>query len=545
MNARFWGVRGSVPTPSPACLRYGGNTLCVEVRTGEPILGKGEIVIFDCGTGFRALGKALTEEFAGRPIRAHVFLSHFHWDHIEGLRHFAPLYQPGNRIYFYSFHSFHPRGRETLRQLLRNPLYPVESKILSSVVRFQDVHGHKAMVDGTVVTVRRLNHPHGALGFRLDSGQQVIVYASDHEPDGKHLDANLTELAEGADLLIYDAQYTPEEYASSRRGWGHSTWKDAVDLARRAHVKKLVLYHHDPDHNDEAIDEIVRRASEHFEDVSGAAEGTLVDLSGTYASGARFLVPPAISSHEAENVPTIEDGLQASALPALGVLPAGSASGSLEEQEALWMDFLSGSSQDFQSEVWGQAMNALPGGHLLDHQGVCIKEQEVIPAEIHVDAIPLYSSASIASLNGASDTPVRPILPSAVRKLDWEKLIPEWATPDRRRTERITMDGVAATAIVFRGEQRIPACVLDIGFGGIALDFEEHWILPNEFSVELHVPVWPAGTVRLQPIYANLNEKGMRVGCRFATNGSREKFAGLASSSVGWARTEAVQDQRI
>jgi len=534
MKARFWGVRGSVPTPSPAHLRYGGNTLCVEVRTGGPETGapepgKGEIMIFDCGTGFRLLGNALMKEFGGRPIRAHIFLSHFHWDHVQGLRFFAPLYQPGNRIHFYSFHSFQPRGQETLRQLIRNPLYPVESKVLSSVVRFQDVHGQKAVVDGAVVTVRRLNHPHGSLGFRLDSGQQVIVYASDHEPDGKHLDASLVELAEGADLLIYDAQYTPEEYASSRRGWGHSTWQHAVDLARRARVKKLVLYHHDPDHDDAAIDEIVKQASKHFGDVTGAAEGSVVDLSGTDSCESGSPAQPFPAGAVLGDVPAGEAALSASGLPDLGVWPAGITSGRWGEQEALWTGPL--------SEASGEAVKELPDARHGWDQAVFF-EEEVVPAEIPVDTIPLYSGEPIASPIRASPPAARPILPWAVRNLDWEKLIPERAVPDRRGCERVRMDGVAARAIVFRGEQRIPARVLDMSFGGLALDFEEHWILPGEFRAELHVPVLPGGTIRLWPIYANLNEKGMRVGCRFTTNSSRERIAGLPRSNPGWSENE-------
>ncbi len=545
MNARFWGVRGSVPTPSPAYLRYGGNTLCVEVRTGvpesgAPEAGKGEIMIFDCGTGFRLLGNALMKEFGGRPIRAHVFLSHFHWDHIQGLRFFAPLYQPGNRIHFYSFHSFQPRGRETLRQLIRNPLYPVESKFLSSVVRFQDVHGQKAVVDGAVVTVRRLNHPHGSLGFRLDCGQQVIVYASDHEPDGKHLDASLVELAEDADLFIYDAQYTPEEYASSRRGWGHSTWQHAVDLARRAGVKKLVLYHHDPDHDDAAIDEIVRQASRHFGDVTAAAEGTVVDLSEAHACESRSDAQPSLASRGSPDVPAVEAALCPSSLPDLDVRPGGITSVGLSEQEALWSDSLSEAPPSFSLEASPKTLEGLPDA-CLGHDQTFLFEEEVVPAEIPVDTIPLYSGEPVASPNRASPSAARPILPSAVRKLDWEKLIPEWAIPDRRRCQRVTMDGVAARAIVFRGEQRIPARVLDMSFGGLALDFEEHWILPGEFRAELHVPVLPAGTIRLFPIYANLNERGMRVGCRFPTNGYREKIAGLPRSSQNRPGIEPVR----
>ncbi len=214
--------------------------------------------------------------------------------------------------------------------------------------------------------------------------------------------------------------------------------------------------------------------------------------------------------------------LSRTGLPALEVPLADAQCGGFGEQEALWTDSL--------SEVLGGTTGQLPDAQLADSQAMFI-EEEVLLAEIRVDTVPLYANGSMAGPNGTTPTPVRPILSSAVRNLDWEKLIPEWVIPDRRRCERIAMDGVAASAIVLRGEQKIPARVLDLSFGGMALDFEEHWILPNEFCAELRVPVWPAGTVRLLPIYANLNKRGMRVGCRFATKGSREKMAGSAFHS--------------
>jgi phosphoribosyl 1,2-cyclic phosphodiesterase len=463
-------------------------------ESGAPAPGKGGIIIFDCGTGFRLLGKALEEEFHGQPMRAHVFLSHFHWDHIQGLRFFSPLYQPGNRIHFYSFHTFQPHGRETLRQLLRNPIYPVESKILSSVVRFQDVHGQKVVVDGAVVTVRRLNHPHGSLAFRLDCGQKVIVYASDHEPDGKHLDAGLWELAEGADLFIGDAQYTPDEYASYRRGWGHSTWQHAVDLARRAHVKKLALFHHDPDHDDDAIDEIVEQAGKHFGDVLAAAEMTVVDLTGTRPGEAREHGDNGTRKCVAEAaVETLE----------------GPADQDLGRTEAV------------------------------------LREEQVIPEDIPMETIPLSTLELPDLLIPSHGLAALPNMSEAVRNLDWGTLAPEEAVPDRRRCERVRMNGVAARAVVFRGEQRILARVLDMSFGGLALDFEEHLILPGEFRAELHVPVWPVGAVRLCPIYANLNERGMRVGCRFATSDARQTVAGLASSRAIEPVAEAAQGARV
>ncbi|HUO59962.1 MAG TPA: MBL fold metallo-hydrolase [Candidatus Acidoferrales bacterium] len=267
MKIKFWGVRGSTPTPQPENMRYGGNTSCVELRIGE------ELFIFDCGTGFRNLGKQLSAEQNGNPLEAHVFLTHYHWDHIQGIPFFAPLYgNPQNRFYFHS----HGRNRGLQRALedqMNDPYFPVNMAAMSAKCSFEHLEETKLEFDGCTIRSRWLNHPQGCLGFRIETSSGTLVYATDNEPGDKALDKSVRELAEGADILICDAQYLPEQYQASRRGWGHSHWREAIDIAMSAGARELVLFHHDPDHDDASIDQIVKNASDFYPKVQAAYEG--------------------------------------------------------------------------------------------------------------------------------------------------------------------------------------------------------------------------------------------------------------------------------
>jgi phosphoribosyl 1,2-cyclic phosphodiesterase len=272
MLVRFWGVRGSTPTPQPENLRYGGNTSCVEVRVN------GHNYVFDCGTGFRNLGKQLAQENNGHPISAHIFLSHFHWDHIQGIPFFAPLY--GDHKNSFVFHSSNrARGlQQALEEQMAEPYFPVNMSEMAAHRQFSNIDEGRIAFDNCTVDSKWLNHPQGCLGFRLEAEGKVIVYATDNEPGQPVFDKNVRKLAEGADVLIYDAQYLPEEYAARKQGWGHSHWREAVNVVIESGAKELILFHHDPDHSDSCIDSVVTKAREYYPRVRAASEGMEITL---------------------------------------------------------------------------------------------------------------------------------------------------------------------------------------------------------------------------------------------------------------------------
>jgi len=279
MQVKFWGVRGSTPTPQADNLRYGGNTSCVEVRIGECLL------IFDCGTGLRALGKYLSTEFGDRESEAHIFVSHFHWDHIQGIPFFKPLYDnPRSRFIFHS--SSHHRGlQQVLEHQMVTPYFPVNMSEMSATRQFFGIDGRVQIGERITVAAVPLNHPQGCLGFRVEAPDGILVYATDNEPGHPQFDKDVRKLAAGADLLIYDSQYLPEEYEARKQGWGHSHWREAVNIVMESGAKELVLFHHDPDHNDACIDSIVKEARNYYPKVRAAAEGLEISIGVTRSRG--------------------------------------------------------------------------------------------------------------------------------------------------------------------------------------------------------------------------------------------------------------------
>ena len=242
----FWGVRGSTPTVDPATWRFGGNTPCLDL-----IAPDGTQFILDCGTGLRTLGSRWGAADPARPRDTHVFVTHYHWDHIQGLPFFSPLYGDKNEFQFYSFRSKF-LGRDSLRQVFEAqmalPYFPVDFSAMTAPRKFREVEGGESFKIGdNKVTARWLNHPQGCLGFRIETDAGTVAYATDNEPGDPALDSNLRELARGADIFINDAQYTPVQLASNRKGWGHSSWREGVKVAREVDAKTLVLFHHDPD----------------------------------------------------------------------------------------------------------------------------------------------------------------------------------------------------------------------------------------------------------------------------------------------------------
>ena len=273
----FWGVRGSTPTVDPATWRYGGNTPCLEVQAPD-----GTQFILDCGTGLRMLGNRWVGPHGTKAAEAHIFVTHYHWDHIQGIPFFAPLYAESNRFHFYSFRSRF-LGPDSLKQVfetqMAHPYFPVDISAMSAARKFSEMSdGDQYEISATKVTARWLNHPQGCLGFRLETPAGSIVYATDNEPGVAKLDKSLLELAAGADILINDAQFSPEQLATTRKGWGHSSWLEGVKLAKEAGAKHLVLFHHDPDSSDKVVDEALRKARDNFESVYAALEGMVMSL---------------------------------------------------------------------------------------------------------------------------------------------------------------------------------------------------------------------------------------------------------------------------
>jgi phosphoribosyl 1,2-cyclic phosphodiesterase len=265
LQLKFWGVRGSIPTPQPENLGFGGNTTCIEVR-----LPNDEVIVIDGGTGLRYLGMSLMKEFANQKLSLRVLMTHFHWDHIQGIPFFAPLYLPDNQISFYSDRPAE-RIQDILEGQMSSPYFPVRFEHMAAKRRFFQIDPELRVGDLTIRTFP-MNHPQGASGYRLERNGAVIVHASDLEHGDKKYERILLDHAQNADILIYDAQYTPEEY-ESKQGWGHSTWMEAVRTAKEANVKKLILFHHDPGHEDRFMEQIVQDARKHFENTEAAAQG--------------------------------------------------------------------------------------------------------------------------------------------------------------------------------------------------------------------------------------------------------------------------------
>ncbi len=274
MHIKFWGVRGSIPTPEHRNHRYGGNTTCVEVR-----LDDGSLFVLDCGSGARALGKSLEREFGGRHIHGYFLMTHFHWDHIQGLPFFAPLYRPGNTFIFLSVKPKRSDLRSMIEGQMGSPHFPVDMTALASSRSFGYLEYGQIEIETATIRTAPLNHPQGSVAYRIDADGGSLVFATDTEPRSVAHDHALRNLAQGADILIYDAQYTPEQLYGERKGWGHSCWLEGVRIARECGIHRLILFHHDPDSDDQFVNGLVERARELFPNVEGAAEGMEIDLS--------------------------------------------------------------------------------------------------------------------------------------------------------------------------------------------------------------------------------------------------------------------------
>jgi len=276
LTVRFWGVRGSVPAPGPQTAAVGGNTSCVELRFGD------QIIVLDAGTGLRGLGERLVA--SGRPVKLSVLFSHVHWDHIQGFPFFPALFRSSSELALYG-RPDEGSLESALGRQMTWPSFPVELAAVPAALRYGSVELERPFAVGSaIVRAARLNHPNGVVAYRVEHEGRAVVYATDTEHYADRIDRGLVALAQGADLLIYDAQYTPEEYAGviggSRVGWGHSTWVEGVRVARAAGVGQLVLFHHDPSHDDAAVGAIERAAQTVLPGTVAAREGLEIHLAG-------------------------------------------------------------------------------------------------------------------------------------------------------------------------------------------------------------------------------------------------------------------------
>jgi phosphoribosyl 1,2-cyclic phosphodiesterase len=268
---RFWGVRGSTPTPCRENLGVGGNTSCLQLEMADE-----SVVIFDAGTGIRMLGQQLVSQSGGRPLDIHLLFTHFHWDHVLGLPFFLPLYNGQTSLTIYSS-SFAAPLCSSVAGVMRYPYFPVEFDSVPARIRFVDVTSSGVRVGKAEIQAFPVFHPQGACGYRIHVSGSTFIYVPDREPGEEQLDQTVRQYAHGAALLIHDAQHTPEEYAIYR-GRGHSSWTEAAQVARDAGVKRLVLFHHDPQHTDEMVARITAEAKLMFPNTEAAREGTSIEI---------------------------------------------------------------------------------------------------------------------------------------------------------------------------------------------------------------------------------------------------------------------------
>ncbi|MCC7370629.1 MAG: response regulator [Chloroflexi bacterium] len=316
---QFWGTRGSLPKPGPTTLRYGGNTSCTAVR-----LDDGTLLVFDCGTGAHNLGLDLLRQRT-QPVHGHLFISHFHWDHIQGFPFFAPLFVPGDQWDVYAPGG---RGQEVAPSLagqMQYTYFPVALDQLGATIRYHDLGEGTFQLGAAKIATQYLNHPALALAYRVEVNGVTLVYATDHEPhasspageqptpghaaihaeDRRHI-----EFLAGADLVIHDSQYTDAEYPA-KRGWGHTTIEWSVDYALAAGVKRLALYHHEPTRDDAGIDRVLEQAKARAGaalEVVAAAEGqtlTLAERPATVVQARAEDAEAPPSPPETDRLPTV------------------------------------------------------------------------------------------------------------------------------------------------------------------------------------------------------------------------------------------------
>jgi len=274
-SVRFWGVRGSIACSGPRTVRYGGNTSSLEVRCG------GRMLLFDGGTGLRYLGNSLTNaQPASPPLDTDLFLTHTHFDHVAGLPFFKPFFRPENRFRLWAGHLAEGMTlRRVLGEFMMSPLFPVPPQVFRARMEYREFKAGDTLRPGPDVAVRTamLNHPDGATGYRIDYAGRSVCYLTDTEHVPGSPDRNVLELIAGADLVIYDSMYTDAEY-ETYVGWGHSTWQEGVRLCRAADAKRLAVFHHDPEHDDDMLDGVAREVAKELPGSLVARDGLVVEI---------------------------------------------------------------------------------------------------------------------------------------------------------------------------------------------------------------------------------------------------------------------------
>jgi phosphoribosyl 1,2-cyclic phosphodiesterase len=274
LRIRFWGVRGTIPTPGPDTIKVGGNTSCVDVYTSDQ-----QLIIIDAGSGIRRLGQALQQENPGR-IVGNILISHTHWDHIQGFPFFRPVFGRNNRFVLVGQKRVNKRLEEILAGQFIEPYLPFAYKTLPADLIVKEVENGETIIigDNTTVQVADLNHPGGCLGFRIENNGVAFAYCSDvsHKDDG--FDQNVLKLARGADLLVHDAHFATMEERSKFPDWGHSCWLEAAQVAVEANVGCLALFHYSPDLTDDELATILIKAREIFPRTILTREGLELNL---------------------------------------------------------------------------------------------------------------------------------------------------------------------------------------------------------------------------------------------------------------------------
>ncbi len=265
------GARGSAAVSGPEFAKYGGSTTCFSIR-----LPDGHRVLFDCGSGLAHLAAEVAA--SGAPIEATVFLTHFHWDHLQGLPTFAPLYETTTRIHFVAVPPDGMTIAEALDGVIRPPWFPARFSAAPASMTFQPLGEQAVRFGGLEVIGARMAHPGGVTGYRVEASGRSLVIATDVEVGAEGHEASFRSLADGADVLIHDAQYTPAEYRAAKQGWGHSTWEDAARAAADCGAGRLLLTSHDTTRTDDQVDEIVAAARGIHPATEGAFEGQVVRL---------------------------------------------------------------------------------------------------------------------------------------------------------------------------------------------------------------------------------------------------------------------------
>ncbi|MEP7352493.1 MAG: MBL fold metallo-hydrolase [Acidobacteriota bacterium] len=271
MQLHFWGVRGSSPTPGASTHQFGGNTSCIEVRSSSD-----DVILLDGGTGIREAGADIARRTVGAPRSIHLFLTHFHWDHIQGIPFFAPLFVAENHVTIYSSRFSAPLDA-ALHGLMTSPYFSIGVADFKARVSLVTIDQQPVRLGDISIEPIEVNHPQGACAYRVKSSTAAAIYAPDREHGDERLDRLFADQVRGVNALITDSQYTPDEYPA-HQGWGHSTWLESVKLAREAGAKKLVLFHHDPARSDGALAEIQTAARREFAETFVAKEGWTLEV---------------------------------------------------------------------------------------------------------------------------------------------------------------------------------------------------------------------------------------------------------------------------